>query len=147
MQHDIRALLAPTLEALGYELWGLEFLTRGQNSLLRVYIDKESGVGIEDCEKASRQISALLDVEDPFPGSYSLEVSSPGIPRRLFYKDQYARYLGKKIQVRLYTPLNGHRKIEAVIQSTSEHSVTLLGQDDEFELAFSAIMKAQLTGE
>jgi ribosome maturation factor RimP len=84
IKDELEHLLAPTINDMGYELWGCEYLPQGKHSLLRIYIDKTDGISIDDCQEVSHQISALLDVEDPIPGNYSLEVSSPGIPRPLF---------------------------------------------------------------
>lgn len=144
---DIQQLLTPIVTESGYELWGCEYLAQGKHSLLRIYIDKEGGIGIEDCELVSRQISALLDVEDPIQSNYSLEVSSPGIPRPLFYKEHYQRYLGYAVAIKLYKALNGSRKINGIIQSVHENSVILTINDNEHELPFSQIVKANLIDE
>ena len=144
---DIQQLLKPVVTESGYELWGCEYLAQGKHSLLRVYIDKEGGIGIGDCELVSRQISALLDVEDPIQSNYSLEVSSPGIPRPLFYKEHYQRYLGYTVALKLYKTLNGSRKINGIIQSVHDGSITLTVDGVEHELQFSQIVKANLIGE
>ena len=144
---DIQQLLQGVVTELGYCLWACEYLSQGKHSLLRVYIDKEDGIGITDCELVSKQISALLDVEDPIPGNYSLEVSSPGIPRPLFFKEHYLRYIGHNVQLKLYKPINGSRKIVAVIQSVRDNSVILTSGEDEIEVQFSQIVKANLIGE
>ena len=81
---ELQQLLAPVIEALGYELWGVELVAHGRHSLLRIYIDHDEGITVEDCATASRQASAALDVADPFHGAYTLEVSSPGWDRPLF---------------------------------------------------------------
>lgn len=144
---DIQQLLQPVVTESGYELWGCEYISQGKHSLLRVYIDKPGGIDITDCQQVSTQISALLDVEDPIPGNYSLEVSSPGIPRPLFYKEQYQRYIGCDVQLKLYKPLNGSRKINASILSVNDNSVILKADDVEQEIQLSQIVKAYLTGE
>lgn len=144
---DIQQLLQPIVAELGYELWGCEYLAQGKHSLLRIYIDKENGIGITDCEIVSRQVSALLDVEDPIQGNYSLEVSSPGIPRPLFYKEHYQLYLGSNVQIKLYKPLNGSRKINGIIQSVDENILTVKNDEQEHKIEFSQIVKANLIGE
>lgn len=144
---DILQLLQPIVAESGYELWGCEYMSQGKHSLLRVYIDKPGGIDITDCQEVSTHISALLDVEDPIPGNYSLEVSSPGIPRPLFCKEHYQRYIGCDIQLKLYKPLNGSRKINATILSVNDNSVILRTDDVEQELQLSQIVKAYLTGE
>ena len=83
-EQKIEALLEPTIEALGFELWGLEYLSQGRHTLLRLYIDGENGVTVDNCAEVSRHVSGVLDVEDPITGEYTLEVSSPGVDRLLF---------------------------------------------------------------
>jgi ribosome maturation factor RimP len=145
MQDELLQLLSPTVNDMGYELWGCEYLSQGKHSLLRIYIDKADGIGIEDCQEVSRQISALLDVEDPIPGNYSLEISSPGIPRPLFSSWQYQRYIGQAVQMKTFKPVNGKRKLSGIIVSASENAVILDINNDHQELLFSNIVKANLT--
>lgn len=144
---EIQQLLQPIVNESGYELWGCEYLAQGKHSLLRVYIDKEGGIGITDCALVSQQISAVLDVEDPIKSNYSLEVSSPGIPRPLFEKEHYQRYLGHSVAVKLYKMLNGNRKFSGIIQAVNDSSVTLSVEEQELEFEFSQIVKANLIGE
>ncbi len=99
-ERKIEALLKPTLEALGFELWGLEYLSQGRHTLLRLYIDAESGVTVDDCAEVSRHVSGVMDVEDPISGEYTLEVSSPGVDRLLFRLDHYSMYVGEWIELR-----------------------------------------------
>lgn len=145
MQDELVQLFLPTISDMGYELWGCEYLSQGKHSLLRIYIDKPDGIGIEDCQEVSKQVSALLDVEDPIPGNYSLEISSPGIPRPLFSSWQYQRYTGHAIQVKTFKPVNGKRKLSGIIVSASESSVVLDINNEHQELLFSNIVKAYLT--
>jgi ribosome maturation factor RimP len=145
MKVDLVALLQPILNDLGYELWGCEYLSQGKYSLLRVYIDKEDGIGIEDCEIASNQISATLDVEDPIPGNYTLEVSSPGMDRQLFFPEQYQRYIGETIKMKLYKPVNKKRNITAKIIAVNDMEVVVECEKEHFNIVFSNIAKANLT--
>ncbi|KTD18140.1 ribosome maturation factor RimP [Legionella jordanis] len=147
IKNEIEQLLKPLIEDLGYELWGCEYLAQGRHSLLRIYIDKEDGIGLEDCERVSRQVSAVLDVEDPIPGNYSLEVSSPGIPRPLFNQEQYKRYVGEEVRLKLFKPINGSRTITAVIVSADEDNLVLKIDDEQLEVQFNQIVKANLTSE
>lgn len=147
IQSDVEKLLDPLISNLGYELWGCEYLPQGRHSLLRVYIDKEGGINVGDCERVSKQVGALLDVEDPIAGNYSLEVSSPGIPRPLFYKRQYQRYLGRTLQIKLLTPVNGSRKFSGIMMDISNDTLTMKIDDEQLDLQFSNIAKAYLTGE
>ncbi len=147
IEQDIEQLVHPSIEDMGIELWGIEYQKQGRSGLLRIYIDKPEGVVLDDCERVSRQVSALLDVHDPIPGQYQLEISSPGMPRPLFYPEQYARYLGEEVQVRLNVPVNGRRKIVGVIKAAEEDALMLMEEDNEHTLLFSNILKAHLTGE
>ena len=145
IQDELEQLLAPTINDMGYELWGCEYLAQGKHSLLRIYIDKPEGIGIEDCQEVSHQVSALLDVDDPIPGNYSLEVSSPGIPRPLFKCWQYERYIGQTAQIKTFKPVNSKRKLLGTIVSVSENSVMLNIDGKDHELLLSNIVKANLT--
>lgn len=142
-------MVAPAVAALGYELWGCELVSAGKHrKLLRVYIDRAQGVNIDDCAKISRQISAILDVENPIAGSYLLEVSSPGLERPLFTLSQCRRYQDAKIRVRLRTPLNGQRNFSGTLQSVSKESVILqLDAEASLELAWRDVEKAHLVAE
>jgi ribosome maturation factor RimP len=147
IQRDIEELLRPSVESLDCEWWGLEFNQQSRHSFLRIYIDKAQGVGIDDCERVSRQVSALLDVHDLIPGEYRLEISSPGIPRPLFYPEQYQRYVGQSVALKLSRPVLNKRKIEGVIVSVNESAVTLHVDLEPQEFLFSNIVKASLTVE
>lgn len=144
IQDELEQLLAPTVNDMGYELWGCEYLAQGKHSLLRIYIDKADGIGIEDCQLVSHQVSALLDVDDPIPGNYSLEVSSPGIPRPLFKSWQYQRYIGQAAQIKTFKPVANKRKLLGTIVSASENSIVLNMNGEDHELLFSNIVKANL---
>ncbi len=147
IQDEIETLLQPLINDLGYELWGCEYLSQGKHSLLRIYIDKETGIGISDCETVSKQISAVLDVEDPITSNYSLEVSSPGIPRPLFHESQYRRYVGHDVQVKLFKSMNGSRKISGIIVDVNENILMLKVGEEQLEVQLSHIVKANLIGE
>jgi ribosome maturation factor RimP len=144
IQNKIADQIRPAIEDMGYELWGCQYLTQGRHSLLRIFIDKDSGIGIEDCEQASRMISAILDVEDPISGNYSLEVSSPGSPRPLFYSYQYQRYAGEEIEIKLVKPIAGKRKHIGVIVSADEESLTLDIDNEKQDFLLTTIVKANL---
>ena len=147
LQSGMKELLEPFIVSLGYELWGCDYLPQGKYSLLRIYIDKQGGISLDDCELVSKEVSAWLDVEDPLQGSYSLEISSPGIPRPLLSKEHYSRYQGKQITLQLRQPVNGSRKLEAKIVSVGKTSVELDVGDTTINVAFSEILKANLIGE
>ncbi len=141
---QLQALLAPVVEALGYECWGIEFLSQGRHSLLRVYIDHANGVLIEDCEKVSRQISGVLDVEDPISAEYTLEVSSPGMDRPLFTLQQFANHAGEQVKVKLRSPFEGRRNFQGLLRGVEEQDVVVQVDDHEFLLPIDMIDKANI---
>ncbi|MDH5180977.1 MAG: ribosome maturation factor RimP [Gammaproteobacteria bacterium] len=147
VQKTLVNLLEPVVEGMGFELVGIEYLPQGRHSLLRVYIDKEQGILLEDCEQVSRQISGVLDVEDPITGQYVLEVSSPGMERPLFKAEHYARYIGQAVKLRLSRPLDGQRKFRGVLlESDAEHIVIQVEEPEErtVKLALVDVEKANL---
>ena len=146
---EISALLAPTVESLGLELLGTEYLPSPGGAVLRLYIDvpaneSERNVGIEDCEAVSREVSAQLDVEDPISGNYTLEVSSPGIDRPLFAPAHYARYVGQSAKVGLKLPQDGRRRLQGRIDKVEGGSIVFDVDGKPFEVAFDNIDKAKL---
>jgi ribosome maturation factor RimP len=140
----IADLLNPAVSALGYELLGVEFLSQGKHSLLRVYIDSDNGIGIEDCENASRQISAVLDVEDPVSSQYSLEVSSPGLDRPLFTAEQFARFVGEHAVIKLHAQVEGRRKLSGKILAVEGQTITFAVDGDKLDVELNDIQKANL---
>lgn len=145
IQADIEQRLQPLIEDLGYVLWGCEYLSQGKHSVLRIYIDHENGIGIEDCQEVSRQVSAVLDVEDPISGNYHLEISSPGIPRPLFYPWQYEQYKDQVVDVKLSKSLLGKRKHTGTILAVKEDILTLNVEEEQIDIPISNIVKAYLT--
>jgi ribosome maturation factor RimP len=143
---EIVELLAPTVQALGMELLGVEYAPSGGSALLRLYIDVEGRpVNVEDCEAVSREVSAVLDVEDPIASNYTLEVSSPGIDRPLFTLAQFARFVGEQAKVSLRLPQDGRRRLQGTIARAADGAVTLVGDKDEtFVVAMDNIEKARL---
>ena len=137
-------LLQPLVEDLGYEFVGLERSSNPKNLALVIYIDTPDGIAVEDCARVSREAAALLDVEDPIPGQYRLEVSSPGLDRPLFTLEQFGQFIGELAQISLYAPQDGRRKFKGKILGTDEGQV-LIDQDGvEVTLALENIAKARL---
>lgn len=132
------------MQTLGLELWGIEHLMRGRSSLLRIYIDSGQGITIEDCERVSRQVSGILDVEDPLPGEYTLEVSSPGLDRPLFSFEQYQRFVGEVVNLRLRSPIDGRRKFKGVLEKAEADRITLTADGALVNIAFAQIEKANI---
>lgn len=110
LTEKLEQMLMPVVTGLGYVLWGLEFARNGRSATLRLYIDKEGGITVDDCAKVSRQISAVMDVEDPIDVPYRLEVSSPGLERSFFALDQMPAYIGQEIHVRTHTKGAGRKR-------------------------------------
>jgi ribosome maturation factor RimP len=144
---NIQTLIEPAVAALGYELVGAEYLSQGRHSLLRIYIDSEDGITLEDCERVSHQVSGILDVEEVMHGHYSLEVSSPGLDRPLFTLNHFKRFIGKQAKIKLATPIDGRRKFNGVIRAVGDNQVVLEMDAEEIELPFDAIEKANLVPE
>ncbi|WP_040816827.1 ribosome maturation factor RimP [Aequoribacter fuscus] len=141
---ELADLLRATVEAMGFALWGLEFRAQGKNSLLRVYIDREAGVQVDDCAQVSRQISGILDVEDPIAGEYNLEVSSPGIDRLLFSLEQCQQYVGEWLEVKLRVPFEGRKNFNGTLVGIEDQDVVVRIDDDEYVLPFDSIDKAKV---
>jgi ribosome maturation factor RimP len=140
----LNELLQPLVQDLGYEFVGLEYHNNPKHSVLRIYIDQENGVGIEDCERVSREVAALLDVKDPIRSQYNLEVSSPGLDRPLFTTAHYREFVGQLAQVNVFAPVDGRRKFSGPILSADEKSVTLSQDGTEVTLDIENVVKAKL---
>lgn len=140
-------LFEPEISGLGYELLGLEMGQNGRGSLLRVYIDKEDGITLDDCVLVSQQLTGLLDVEDPIQGKYDLEVSSPGLDRPLFSLTHFERFTGATVKVKLHTKLNERRRIVGVIIAVENDNVLLDCDNEELVVPFSLIEQARLVPE
>jgi len=137
--------IKPSIEGLGYELWGLEWDAHGNAGTLRIFIDAEQGITVDDCGNVSRQVSAVLDVEDIITSNYNLEISSPGMARRLFTPEQYTKYIGERITVQLTKPLEGQRKFRGILQTVDATSISVLLEDGRaVEMHFSQIFKGKL---
>lgn len=130
----VQELIEPVLGAMGYELVGVSHRASDRRALLRIYIDAPDGITVDDCERVSRQVSGILDVEDPLPGEYTLEVSSPGLDRPLFKADHYARFAGHPAQLRLRRLWNGRRRLDGTLGGIREGQVILLEGETETEI-------------
>ncbi|HEX2667259.1 MAG TPA: ribosome maturation factor RimP [Gammaproteobacteria bacterium] len=147
MRERLISLLEAPVEALGYEVVELEFHPQGGGGLLRVYIDREGGVTVDDCEKVSRQVSAVLDVEDPIPGHYTLEVSSPGLDRPLRKAADYARFAGERAKVDLALPIEGRRRFTGILKGCEGGEVSIEVDGVLHRLPLEGIAKARLVPE
>lgn len=143
----VRALVEPVVSSLGYELVGVEFVMQGRSGLLRVYIDNEDGITLDDCQRVSHQLSGVLDVEDVIKGQYQLEISSPGLDRPLFTKEHFERFTGHMAKVRLTVPRNGQRKFRGTLNGVENDQVKLDVDGEEILLPLGTIDKANLIPE
>ena len=129
MLANITNLLTPVVEAQGVSLYDLEFLKEGGSKILRLYIDKETGIDLDDCERVSRAAEAVLDAHDPIPTAYYLEVSSPGVERKLSKPEHFVRYTGHKVALRLYGPIDGRRKYTGQLAGYDNGNISLTEED------------------
>ena len=143
-QSQIRECIEPAVKVAGCELWGIEYLSQGRHATLRIFIEKDEGVQVEDCERVSKQVSAVLDVEDPIQSAYTLEVSSPGADRYLFEKAQYERFLGEQVKVRLRANFDGRRNYSGTLVAVEDDAAVLRVDNEEFVFPIEGIDKAQI---
>ena len=144
VKENIQGIIEPVIVSMGYELVGIEYVPGKRRSVLRLYIDKEDGITLDDCSSVSHQVSGLLDVEDPLVEEYNLEVSSPGSDRPLFKLEHYQSFLGHNVKLQLRVPLNNRRKFKGIIKSVEGNEITLAVEDKEYKLDFNLIDKANL---
>ena len=144
MQDRLNNLIKTTTEGLGYQLWGYEYRPHSESALLRIFIEKESGIALEDCAIVSRQIGAVLDVEDIIPVAYILEVSSPGIDRVLFSQEQYKQYLGQQAKIRTRTPVEERRNFRGSLEKATETHISILVDKQLYEIPFDVIDRTRL---
>ena len=143
----IHAIIEPAVSALGFELIGVEHLAQGRHSLLRIYIDHPDGIDVEDCADVSRQVSAVMDVEDPITGEYTLEVSSPGLNRPLFTAEHYARSVGLLVELRLRVAHMGRRKFRGRLLDVADGELTIEVDGEPYRLEIDNIDRANVVHE
>jgi ribosome maturation factor RimP len=140
---ELAKLLEPVVERLGYELVDLE-VRLGGNGLVRLYIDQSDGVDLEDCENVSRAVSALLDVEDPLPGNYNLEISSPGLDRKLTKVEHFQRFKGETVKVQTRFPIEGRRRFRGTLVSSDDENIVVEVDGESHSLPLKTIDTARL---
>jgi len=147
LMNRIRDIIEPTLNSLGYQVVRIQ-LSGQVRPTLQVMIEKTdlSALSIDDCVKASRQVSALLDVEDPIESAYQLEVTSPGLDRPLMKPQDYVRFQGAEIKLETLAPLEGRKRFKGILSQANEEMIILEPEDSEatIEVAYSNILKAKL---
>ncbi len=143
IQSELEAIISPVVESFDCQLWGLNLLP-GNHTLLRIYIDKDDGVTIDDCEKISKQLSTVLDVEDPFVNNYILEVSSPGLDRQLFKSEHYQKYVGSVVSIVLKTPFEARKKFQGLLNNIENDEIAIQIEDTEYQFPVESIHKAKV---
>ncbi len=141
---ELTGMLEPTVERLGYELTDLEVRLGGKGGLLRLFIDKPDGISLEDCEKVSHAVSAMLDIEDPLPGQYNLEVSSPGLDRKLTKVEHFHRFTGEIVKVSMRFPIEGRRRFRGTLLSSDGENIVVDVDGQSHTLPMATIDTARL---
>ncbi|WP_129649279.1 ribosome maturation factor RimP [Peristeroidobacter agariperforans] len=144
LRDQLGELLGPVVANLGYELWEIEYAPRAGGGLLRLYIDSPDGISLDDCEKVSRGVSAVLDEADPIPNEYTLEVSSPGLDRVLRTQAHFARFAGERVKVEMIALINGRKRFQGRLQKVGESEITLETDGGEVSLPIEDIHRARL---
>lgn len=145
---DLTQMFEPVVESMGYELVGVEFSAGGGHGTLRVYIDREQGVSVDDCAAISHQLSGILDVEEPIKQAYDLEISSPGIDRPLFKLADFERFIGSTAKIKLATGVQGRKNFRGQLQAVVDAKLITIEVDGEhFDLPYADIARANLVGE
>ena len=139
----IREVLERDIERLGCRIWGLELFGRRSNQTLRIYIDKEEGISVEDCEAVSKHVSKVLDTENDFSENYMLEVSSPGLDRKFFYKEQYKEFVNESLKVTFFDS-QLKKTIEGLLEEVDDQSINLEHGGKIQKIPFSSIIQANL---
>lgn len=139
----IEDALLPGADALGYEIVAVE-LTGGDNKIVRVYIDAEGGINVDDCAKASRQFSAILDVEDPISNRYTLEVSSPGMDRPLAKAEHFKAVVGSDVKIKMLSLINGRRRFTGELIEANDEFVVVEVDGEQSELPYSEMDRARV---
>jgi ribosome maturation factor RimP len=144
---ELKQILVTTIRSMGYEVVGIEFHLHSADALLRVYIDKESGISVNDCQRVSEQMSSVLDVENLIKGRYTLEVSSPGLDRSLFDTEHFTRFAGHEIRIQLAVPQKGRRRLRGQLLGMRGEYVVLKVDGEEWLVPFEGIKRARLVPE
>jgi ribosome maturation factor RimP len=143
-EQKLTELLRPAVEETGKTLLGIEYISAGNNSILRLFIDHVNGIDVDDCAEVSRQVGAILDVEDPISSEYSLEVSSPGVDKPLFEIEHFQSVIGETVNVKLSIPLNGRRKFKGPLVAIENNNLIIEVDSIDYELSIGNVDKANL---
>ena len=146
LRERLIALIEPLLVRLGYELVELEYAAGRSQAVVRIFIDKPAGITVEDCERVSRDVAGLLDVEDPIPTAYTLEVSSPGFDRVLRTPAHFERFVGSRVFVELKVPRAGRKRYTGLLRAVTPTGIELEVDKQKVEIPFDELAKARLAG-
>jgi ribosome maturation factor RimP len=141
---QVEQLIEAPIASLGYEVVGVEYNKNGRDAILRIYVDSEQGISIEDCERVSHQVSGILDVEEPITAAYSLEVSSPGFDRPLFKARDFERFAGSEAKIAMKLPINGRRNFKGLLQGFSDGNILIEVDGEVYDLPLTKLAKARL---
>ncbi len=144
LRERLTALIEPLLGRMGYELVELEYAAGRAHAVLRLFIDREAGVTLDDCAQVSREVSGLLDVEDPIPSAYTLEVSSPGFDRVLRTQAHFGRFVGSRVFIELKEARAGRRRYTGKLLTVDDTGIALEVDREQVTVAFADIGKARL---
>ena len=140
----IKDILTEDVRSLGFDIWGIEFFGKHKNQTLRIYIDKKEGISVEDCEKVSKHVIKLLDVENDFSNKYLLEVSSPGLDRKFFSEKQYLDFIDSAIKVRYINNINKKISVKGILSNVTTEGLLIESEDKRQKVPFSSIIQANL---
>jgi len=143
----IQQIVEDVVSSLGYELVGIEYMAGNHSGLLRIYIDKENGIVLNDCQAVSHQLSGVLDVEEPIQGHYDLEISSPGLDRPIFKAQDFERFAGSMVKIKLVSAIDGRKKYKGLLQGLQEEEVVIEQEGLEIRLSLANIDQARLVPE
>ena len=146
-EKEVKELITPIIDERGITLWDIEFKKEGPSYVLRIYLDKDGGIGINDCEEVSRALSVVLDEKDPIPQAYMLEVSSAGLDRIIKYDFHFEKCMGKNVDVKLFANLDGVKEFTAKLTGFDGENVTMEKDGSEIALPFNKISSLRLTVE
>lgn len=141
---ELERILVPLISGLGYQFVGLRVTPQGRRSLVQLYVDKPGGITIDDCERVSRQVDAVMTVKESIQGEYILEVSSPGLDRLLFTIEQFREQIGKQVSIRMMVPVEGRRNFKGILEEVLEDNLKIRMEKDTVQLTFADIAEARL---
>ena len=143
---QIYEMVKPISDELNYEIYHVEYVKENGEYYLRIYIEKEGGITLSDCEALSRRVSDLMDEKDPIPEAYFLEVSSPGLNRTLFTEAHYKRFVGREVMVKLTKAIEGKKSIKGILKEVNEENI-IVEADTLISIPKEKVKSANIEGE